>query len=166
VSEGLEKLNRAPRDEACAVLLSCCGAARWAAQMADARPFAGVAELLERAEQIWWNLSESDWLEAFAAHPKIGERHAAQTAQAARWSQGEQSGMKSAADDTRAALAEANLLYEQRFGYIYIVCATGKSAEEMLSLCRHRLTNDAAAEIRAAAEEQRKITAIRLRKLL
>ena len=136
--------------------------------MAEARPFADVAALLEQSGQIWRYLEARDWLEAFTAHPKIGSRKATpkQQVQSARWSKGEQSGMHAATALVLDALAEANRLYEEKFGYIFIVCATGKSAEEMLGICRERLSNDANTEIHIAAEEQRKITEIRLKKLL
>ncbi|HEX9959613.1 MAG TPA: 2-oxo-4-hydroxy-4-carboxy-5-ureidoimidazoline decarboxylase, partial [Pyrinomonadaceae bacterium] len=122
----------------------------------------------EKAAQIWLNLDAPDWLEAFAAHPKIGARAAApkQQARSAEWSRGEQSGARSADDSVLDALAEANRLYERKFGYIFIVRATGKSAEEMLEICRRRLNNNAETELPIAAEEQRKITEIRLNKLL
>ncbi len=113
-------------------------------------------------------MSSSDWLEAFSHHPRIGERKSAlpQSARGTAWAASEQSGVEKAADDLRGALAEANREYEQRFGYIYIVFATGKSAEEMLAVARERLRNDPDVEIRVAAEEQRKITRLRLDKLL
>ncbi len=164
----LAQLNDAPREEAFATLLSCCGSLSWAQRMAAARPFAAVAALLATADRIWWELRPSDWLEAFASHPRIGERKAAtpQSAQASAWSAQEQAEAQTSADEIRAALAEANRAYEERFGYIYIVCATGKSSEEMLALCQQRLSNDYETELQIAAEEQRKITEIRLRKLM
>jgi len=166
VSERFEWLNRAPRATAEACFLDCCGSRRWARMMAEARPFADAAALLKQAAQIWQSLEPQDWLEAFAAHPKIGARHAApqQPAQSAQWSHAEQSGTHTATDSVRHALAEANCLYEEKFGYIFIVCATGKSAEEMLALCRQRVHNAAVVELRIAADEQRKITEIRLQK--
>jgi OHCU decarboxylase len=164
----LTQLNDAPREEAFAALLACCGSLSWAQRMTAARPFADVASLLATAERIWWELRPSDWLEAFASHPRIGERKAAtpQSSQAAAWSAQEQAGTQTSADEIRAALAAANRAYEERFGYIYIVCATGKSSEEMLALCQQRLNNDYETELQIAAEEQRKITAIRLHKLI
>ena len=168
MSEKLDELNRTAPETATARFLDCCGSQNWARKMTVARPFAGVAELIKKAAQIWFNLDAEDWLEAFAAHPKIGARKAApkQQIQSAEWSRGEQSGTQTAAESVLEALAEANRLYEKKFGYIFIVCATGKSADEMLDICRRRLENDADTEIRIAAEEQRKITEIRLRKLL
>lgn len=168
MSESLEKLNDATHEIAAARFLDCCGSRRWAQLMVEARPFADFDSLLEQAKQIWQSLEPQDWLEAFASHPKIGARRPApkQQAQAAEWSKGEQSGTQTAAESVLDALAEANRLYEKRFGYIFIVCATGKSAAEMLEICRNRLINNAETELHIAAEEQRKITDIRLMKLL
>lgn len=168
MSEKLERLNQAASEAAQVDFLNCCGSQNWARLMTEARPFANVAELLNQAEQIWQNLEPKDWLEAFAAHPKIGAKKAApkQQTQSAEWSRGEQSGTQAATDSVLNKLAEANRLYEEKFGFIFIVCATGKSADEMLALCRQRLSNKADTEIRVAADEQRKITEIRLKKLL
>lgn len=136
--------------------------------MVDARSFENEADVISKAEKIWNELEPQDWLKAFAAHPKIGDKKAApkQQAQSAEWSKGEQAGVDNTHNSIRDQLAEANRLYEEKFGYIFIVCATGKSAEEMLELCRERLNNDAETELPIAAEEQRKITEIRLKKLL
>jgi OHCU decarboxylase len=168
MSEKLEQLNRTAKETAQAQFLNCCGSQTWARMMTEVRPFVGIAALLKQAEQIWQNLDAQDWLEAFAAHPKIGAKKAVsqQSAQAAEWSNAEQSGKQTAADSLRNELEKANRLYEEKFGFIFIVCATGKSAEEMFDLCRARLRNDAESEIRIAADEQRKITEIRLKKLL
>ncbi|MFN2453375.1 MAG: 2-oxo-4-hydroxy-4-carboxy-5-ureidoimidazoline decarboxylase [Pyrinomonadaceae bacterium] len=166
-NEKFEQLNHAPREAAEKRFLDCCGSRKWARMMALARPFVDAAALLEQAKNIWQTLEPQDWLEAFAAHPKIGARRAApqQPAQSAEWSHTEQSGTHAATDTVRDALTEVNRLYEEKFGYIFIVCATGKSAEEMLALCRERLSNVADQELRIAADEQLKITEIRLRKL-
>lgn len=168
MNEKLEQLNQAAKENAEADFLNCCGSQTWARMMTEARPFADVTALIKQAEQIWRKLEAEDWLEAFAAHPKIGARKAApkQQTQSAEWSRGEQFGTQAADDSVVDALAEANRLYEKKFGYIFIVCATGKSAKEMLDLCRRRLNNDADSELRLAADEQRKITEIRLKKLL
>ncbi len=162
------KLNRLGEDEARAALLACCGSARWASEVAALRPFWDVGQLLNIGGRVWRELGREDWLEAFRAHPKIGERKAeAETGEQSRaWSEGEQSRAASAADETRAALAEANREYEGRFGFIFIVCATGKTAEEMLALLRGRLDHDPAEELRVAAGEQWRITELRLRKFL
>ena len=164
----LAELNALPDGEAAAALLTCCGSPRWAREMAGRRPFGGVTELLSAGDEAWWRLDAADWDDAFAAHPRIGERKAApaQGAQAAAWSAQEQSGAASAGEDVAAALAEGNRAYEQRFGRIYIVCATGKTAEEMLDILRARLANDAETELRVAAGEQAKITRLRLEKLI
>jgi OHCU decarboxylase len=168
MSEKVQHLNQAAKETAEADFLNCCGSQTWARMMTEARPFADVAALINQAEQIWLNLETQDWLEAFAAHPKIGARKVVlqQSAQSAEWSKAEQSGTQTAADSLRTELEKANRLYEEKFGFIFIVCATGKSAEEMLDLCCRRVHNDANSEIRIAADEQRKIMEIRLKKLL
>jgi OHCU decarboxylase len=129
--------------------------------MSARRPFSDTLQLLAAADEIWWGLRNDDWLEAFASHPQIGGNGSAH-----RWSSQEQSGVQTAADETRRALALGNQRYLEKFGFIYIVCATGKSAEEMLQLLNQRISNDRETEIRIAAEEQSKITKLRLRKLL
>jgi 2-oxo-4-hydroxy-4-carboxy-5-ureidoimidazoline decarboxylase len=151
-------------DEARAILSRACGSSRWVDRMMARRPFGRDTKLLAAARVEWFGLLEQDWLEAFSHHPPIGDR----ASLAARFpathdlSAREQSGVESAATDLLDALAEANAAYRDRFGFIFIVCATGKSAEEMLQLLRDRLNNDRATELRIAAEEQAKITAIRL----
>ncbi len=168
MNEKLESLNRAATDAAEIDLMNCCGSQNWARQMTAARPYSDVAELIEQAGRIWQNLDREDWLEAFAAHPKIGAKKTVsqQSARFAEWSNAEQAGTQNADNAVRDELKAANRLYEKKFGFIFIVCATGKSAAEMLDICRHRLNNDADAEIRIAADEQEKITVIRLKKLL
>ena len=160
-----------PEDEARAALRACCAAGRWVERMLSQRPFKNRDEVFDSAEHIWWSLGREDWLEAFAAHPRIGaQRHSGTAAQddskAPEWSQAEQAGAAAASDETKAALAEVNREYEAKFGYIYIVCATGKSGEEMLALARQRLGNDADTELRVAALEQLNITRLRLEKQL
>ena len=156
---GLAAINAMAEEEAGAAMLACCGSKRWARRMAERRPFSSEADLFADAGRIWGELSERDWLEAFAAHPKIGERASGQAA-------AEQAGARGASPETLAALARANREYEERFGYIFIVCASGRSAEEMLDLCRRRLHNAPAEELKVAAEEQRRITRLRLEKWL
>ena len=165
---GVDWLNGLTRDEARTALAECCGSREWARRMAAARPFGSRESLLEAADAVWWELAGSDWLEAFRSHPRIGERKAAagQTERERRWSAGEQAGVGAADDAVRAALAEENRAYEERFGYIYIVCATGRTAGEMLELLRSRLRNAPEDELRVAAAEQARITRIRLEKLL
>ena len=164
----LDELNRRPSAHAEAEFLKCCGSRHFASAMTAVRPFADVDELLTKADSTWRSLSPKDWLEAFRTHPKIGEKKAAavQSEEARKWSAQEQSGIRNAATDTLAELAAGNQAYEQRFGFIFIVCATGKSSEEMLAIVQERLQNDADTEIVVAAEEQRKITRLRLEKLL
>ena len=127
-----------------------------------------VGQLLILGERVWRELGREDWLEAFRAHPKIGEQRAAASAgeDARRWSEGEQSRAREASTETLDALVEANREYEEKFGFIFIVCATGKSAEEMLSTLRARIRNDAETELRVAVEEQWRITELRIKKLL
>src|SRR6185503_18373687 len=154
----LARLNAAP--DGAAMLLACCGSRAWAERMAVRRPFEDAAALLRQADQVWWSLGEDDWLEAFAAHPKIGE------SSAAKWSSQEQAGVAGAGDDVRARLAAGNAAYAERFGFTFIVCATGRSAGEMLALLTARLGATRADELRTAAEEQAAITRLRLGKLL
>jgi OHCU decarboxylase len=163
----LQRLNALPDDEAAAAFLTCCGSTRWAREMARLRPFGSQADVHTSGAEVWLALDPADWDEAFRAHPRIGERKAApsQGAQAAAWSAQEQSAA-AVEGDVAAALAAGNRAYEERFGRIYIVCATGKTAAEMLAILRARLANDPATELRAAAAEQAKITRLRLEKLL
>lgn len=141
------------------MLAGCCGSARWVDAMLVRRPFGSMTALAESADSIWRGLSEADWLEAFGHHPKIGDRTAQGVAKQ------EQSGAASAPAGIVLELADANREYEARFGYIFIICATGKSAESMLETLRNRLRNHAQTEIRIAAEEQLKITQLRLKGL-
>jgi OHCU decarboxylase len=168
MSTSLAQLNKLSAHEAQAEFLKCCGSQNWARAMAAARPFPGPEDLFERADATWRSLSEPDWLEAFRAHPKIGEKKAAatQSEQARSWSAQEQSGTATASGDTMTALAAANEAYERRFGFIFIVCATGKTSEEMLTMLNQRLANDPETELRIAADEQLKITRLRLEKML
>ena len=168
IDDPVEKLNRLPPDEARKVLLDCCGSARWAEGVAANRPFWDVGQCLIIGGRIWRELDCSDWLEAFRAHPKIGERRAeAEVSDAARkWSEGEQSRADDAAAETLDALASANREYEDKFGFIFIVCASGKTADRMLALLRERMSNDIDTELRVAAEQQWLITQLRIKKFL
>ena len=161
-------LNALPPEDAERELLACCGSTRWANAVAARRPYRETEELLRVADDVWWSLDEGDWLEAFSHHPRIGESAAPAPAgeRAEGWSASEQAGMRDASATTADELARLNDEYVNRFGYTYIVCATGKSADEMLAILRARLANDATREVRAAAEEQRKISRLRLEKLL
>jgi 2-oxo-4-hydroxy-4-carboxy-5-ureidoimidazoline decarboxylase len=159
--------NGADEVTALDAMIACCGARRWAAGMVGRRPVEGEEKLGALADEIWATMKEPDWMEAFACHPRIGERKAEHaTAQSQTWSKQEQSLTASAAADVMARLTEGNALYEERFGFTYIVCATGKSAEEMLAILERRLKSDRETELREAAEQQWQITQIRLRKWL
>ena len=164
----MASLNSLSPSQAEAEFLKCCGSKNWARQLTSARPFASLDELIAKADLIWWSLDSEDWLEAFHSHPKIGEKKAAAptVVEAQRWSEDEQSGIRDSAQQTLDALAKLNQTYEEKFGYIFIVCASGKGSEEMLAILRARLENNADAELRVAAAEQAKITHLRLRKLL
>jgi 2-oxo-4-hydroxy-4-carboxy-5-ureidoimidazoline decarboxylase len=163
----LNQINSWTEDEARLTFRRCCGSARWSELMAQARPFDSEAGLYEAAERIWCDLQPADWLEAFAAHPKIGDLDAlkAKFAATAAWAAAEQAGVAGAPDELLRDLAAENHRYHERFGYIFIVCATGKSAAEMLGLLKQRLSNDAEVEIQIAAAEQAKITRIRLERI-
>lgn len=154
-----EYLNGQPGNAARAALTRCCTSRRWVEAMLAARPFGGDAALFEAAERAWWALGKDDWLEAFGGHPRIGERGIDALVRH------EQAGMNRAGDKTRAALAQGNREYEARFGHVFLICATGKSATDMLGALRARLGNDPATELRIAAGEQAKITRLRLEKL-
>lgn len=159
-----QEVDGATPEVAKQLLARACGSSRWVEGMLAQRPFGGHDALLKAARKIWFALSESDWLEAFSHHPKIGDRASLEARFPAthHLSATEQAGVSAAATDVIAALAEANAAYLDRFGFIFIVCATGKSAEEMLTLLRERLHHDRVTELRIAAEEQAKITALRL----
>jgi 2-oxo-4-hydroxy-4-carboxy-5-ureidoimidazoline decarboxylase len=164
----LQDINGLSADAAAAEFTRCCGAARWAAEMAARRPFADEDELYAVADSLWPLLTGEDWREAFAHHPKIGDRESlrARFAATAAWASGEQAGVQAASDEVLDALATGNAAYETRFGSIFIVCATGKTADEMLALLQARLPNPPEEELSVAAEEQKKITRLRLEKLL
>ena len=164
----LARLNSLPAAEAEAELIKCCGSKQWAERLAAERPFTNVDHLNESADQIWWALDPRDWLEAFHSHPKIGERKAAAptSTQSRAWSEAEQAAVSTAAQATLQELANLNRQDEEKFGYIFIVCATGKSSDEMLAILRERLGNDPDEELRNAAAEQAKITQLRLKKLI
>jgi OHCU decarboxylase len=166
-SAALERWNGLPAVEAENEILPCCGSRAWARGMVARKPLRDEASVLAASDETWRNLSESDWMEAFASHPRIGESHAPQsaTARSAVWSSQEQRDA-TADDDVKTALRGANLEYERRFGQIFVVCAAGKSGTEILQILRHRLQNDDRTEFHEAAEQQRQISQIRLRKWL
>jgi OHCU decarboxylase len=159
--------NDAEAGPAFDAMIACCGARRWASEMVVLRPIASIAELSAAADRIWAAMQEPDWMEAFACHPRIGERKAPHASKrTVAWSKQEQSSASVANERVLAELTAGNELYEQRFGFTYIVCATGKSAEEMLAILNRRLANDRLTELREAAEQQRQITQLRLGKWL
>jgi allantoicase len=162
---GLNRLNRLEREHAEKEMLACCGSSAWAQGMVDARPFADVAALVRSADQVWTKLDKFDWLEAFAAHPRIGDKPAGED-RAAAWSRNEQSSIGEAAAGAQKDLADMNQAYYERFGHNFIISAAGMSAGEVLAGLRRRLQNEPSLEIKIAAEEQRKITRLRLGKLL
>lgn len=161
LDHALRRLNALPDQEARMELLSCCGSRRWAARVSSGRPYADNAALLTAADVAWNAATEADLREAFAAHPRIGEpeRGGAQE-------RGEQAASADADAATREALREGNLEYERRFGHLYLVFASGRSAPELLDDLRRRLANDPRTELAVAAEEQRRITRARLQRML
>ncbi len=162
----LAAFNRMEAGDLTALLNRCCGSRRWVRRMAAARPFADWSAITAAADRIWTELAPADWQEAFAHHPMIGDVEGlrARFAPTATWAQSEQGQVRLATEETLQGLAAGNRAYRERFGYIFIVCATGKSAAEMLSLLQARLRNDPERELIIAAEQQRQITRIRLDK--
>jgi 2-oxo-4-hydroxy-4-carboxy-5-ureidoimidazoline decarboxylase len=163
-----EVLNGLSEEAARAALERCCGARRWVHAMAARRPFASTAALQEAAAQEWERLDRADVLEAFAHHPRIGadvNELRARFAATSAWASEEQAQVKRASETVLEALRAANLAYERRFGFIFIVCASGKGADEMLALLQGRLPNPPDVELGIAAAEQAKITRLRLDKL-
>lgn len=161
-------LASATREAAAAALKRCCGSERWVERMLALAPFESASELQAAAERVWSELDRDDYLRAFAAHPEIGADLAqlrARFASTAAWSSAEQAGVAAADEDTLRALADANRRYRERFGYIFIICASGKSAREMLQALNSRLDNDGDRELAIAAREQLEITLLRLGKL-
>jgi allantoicase len=167
-SNGLGRFRRAPTEKARKMLMDCCGSLAWVAQMLKHMPFSDTAHLLDTAEKVWAGLDREDWLVAFRHHPAIGTKRGKkmQSPAARRWSKSEQSVALKAGAATISALAKANEEYRAKFGYVFLVCATGKPSEEILENLRQRLSNDPEDELRIATEEQRKITRLRLEKLL
>ena len=155
----LADFNAQSREAAERELYRCCGSVRWAAAMTARRPFREIDDVTAAGEEIWWTLEGGDWLEAFARHPRIGER-------AAGWAGDEQAGIRGAERQTLERLTELNHDYERKFGHVFLIFATGKSAAEMLAQLERRMDNDPAAELKIAAVEQAKITRLRLQKLL
>jgi 2-oxo-4-hydroxy-4-carboxy-5-ureidoimidazoline decarboxylase len=174
MSDVLARWNDSSLDAAAAQILPCCGSKVWAREMVARRPFQNEAALIAASDEAWRKLNESDWMEAFNSHPRIGESNApGPTAERSSvqqyslaWAMQEQKEVADAGDAVKIALAEGNREYETKFGRIFIVCATGRSAAELLEILRRRLQNEAGTELREAAEQQRQITQIRLKKWL
>ena len=164
----LEQLNKSDPAVSSELLRQCCSSERWIRRLVNARPFASTVALGTAANEAWLGLDEEDYLQAFAGHPKIGDVGSlkARYANTRQLAAGEQSSVETAGEDLIEALADANTQYEEKFGFIFIVCATGKSAQEMLNLLLARLPNSRDEELVNAVEEQRKIFQLRLEKLL
>jgi len=154
--------NDLPDDQAVDELLAVCHSRRWATRVAAHRPFPDLAALQRTADEVWTALEPGDWLEAFVAHPRIGERGGG----SADWSSKEQAGVGAAGQDVQAAIASGNAAYEQRFSHVFLISAEGRGAEEILANLRARLGNDPDTELRVAADEHRRINRLRLERLL
>ena len=164
----LDELNQLPEEQAAELLFQCNTSLRWVEQMTALRPFESAVQLLESSVQIWQALDMPDHLQAFEGHPKIGDIQSLKQKFAATkdWASGEQSGMSQADERLIERLAQANNEYQDRFGFIFIICATGKSADEMLDALEARMINPLPIELGVAAKEQEKITQLRLQKLI
>ncbi len=160
------RLDSLDREAVAAALTRCCGARRWVEEMMARRPWQTDEALYAAAEEIWQGLEAKDWRQAFAHHPRIGDRSAAAAPAATRqWSRSEQSGAAGSSAAVQERLAELNLRYEERFGHVFLICASGRSGEEMVAELERRLQQEPAAELAEAAAEQAKITRLRLKKL-
>jgi len=168
MSDVLARWNELDSTEAAKEIMPCCGSKAWAAGLTGQRPYEDEAAVLITSDEVWRELGAADWLQAFQSHPKIGESRAAALTggQSATWSQQEQKNVAVAQEEIKTELAKGNLEYEEKFGFIFIVCATGKSASEILEILRRRLQNGKEKELKEAAEEQRQITQLRLKKWL
>jgi 2-oxo-4-hydroxy-4-carboxy-5-ureidoimidazoline decarboxylase len=164
----LSALNQQSHTDLTSVLATCCGAESWYLALAKYQPYGSIEQLHQLSDKVWNKLAEDDYLAAFSHHPMIGDMAAlkAKFASTAHWAGNEQQGSQQADEDTLLALKHGNEAYLKKFGFIFIVCATGKSANEMLALLKQRMPNDLATELKIAAAEQNKITHLRLDKLL
>lgn len=164
----IEKLNQLNKETLKEEFLKCCGATKWADLLSTQTPFNSKEDLFEKSDSIWQNMSKEDYLEAFSQHPKIGdiESLAKKFANTKDWAENEQSGVNEATQEVIQELATYNEYYDNKFGYIFIVCATGKSAQAMLGMLKTRLKNEPDQELKVAVDEQNKITKIRLEKLI
>jgi 2-oxo-4-hydroxy-4-carboxy-5-ureidoimidazoline decarboxylase len=168
LNEVLRHWNTLSAETAAAEILSCCGSTAWAAQMAGRRPFSEEERLFTAADACWQSLPEADWQEAFRSHPRIGEKHAEKktTEASAAWSRSEQSQMSDADAAILLRMRDGQTKYEERFGRIFIVCASGRSPAEMLRILEDRLANDPSTELLESAAQQQQIMQLRLRKWL
>jgi 2-oxo-4-hydroxy-4-carboxy-5-ureidoimidazoline decarboxylase len=166
--KGIERVNRLQVEDARKALLDCCGSIAWADQMISKRPFVDDAKLFESADKIWTHLDQKEWLRAIRHHPPIGSKRgkSKQSGIARNWSAGEQSAARESSPDTLAVLAAANQAYQATFGYVFLICATGKTGDDILQSLHQRLANDPETELYVAAEEMRKIVRLRLEKLV
>lgn len=164
----LDEWNAMSGEAAAAAVLPCCGSREWAARLVKRRPLATLPELLAASDSAWWSLGEVDWQEAFDSHPRLGESKArgAATDESLKWSEGEQGLIANCEEERKKLLALGNRAYEERFGRIFIVCATGKSSHDVLGILERRMHNTPEAELQETAEQQREITHIRLQKWL
>ncbi len=164
----IDDINNSSAKNIKEAFLKCCASEKWADLLTNSRPFEDMVDLFSKSKNIWFEKCRpGDWLQAFTAHPKIGDIDslAKKYSNTKSWSSHEQSGVDSASMETLKELADKNKIYEEKYGYIFIVCATGKSAEEMLSILTNRLKNEPEDELKIAMQEQHKITEIRLRKM-
>jgi 2-oxo-4-hydroxy-4-carboxy-5-ureidoimidazoline decarboxylase len=168
MGDALARWNRLSAEEAENEIVTCCGSRAWARGMANRRPIDDEALLLRTSDEVWRSLSEQDWMEAFQSHPRIGRSRPTQgvDSRSAAWSTEEQKKVHEETDAVKTALEEGNQEYERRFGRIFLVSATGKTGSEILEILRHRLDNDRATEMQEAAEQQRQITRVRLKRWL
>ena len=168
LNQGLVRMNRVDAQCAEREFLRCCHSTQWARNMSRERPFRFLHELFQTADRIWWDLGPEDWREAFQGHPQIGAASSSfsHPKGTEHWSAEEQCDVRGTTQSVLDELQEANRAYLEKFGFTFIVCATGKSSQEILPMLLGRLQRDREAELRSAAEEQRRITHLRLRKLL
>ncbi len=164
----IQEFNQLSRETAQQELFKCCGSTRWATALAGKRPFDNREALIQSSDEIWKHCERADGLEAFTHHPKIGDIKSLEKkfASTKEWAGKEQSGVESADIAVLEALSEGNRAYEKKYGYIFIVCASGKSAAEMLDLLQARMSNAPEDELKVAMSEQNKITRLRLLKLI
>lgn len=162
----IKEFNQLDAEVAKEEIFKCCGCTNWAVKLVDNRPFTSVDDLRITSDTVWISCKQQDWLEAFTHHPKIGDKDSLKKKIATKeWASNEQSGVNEASDEILEELSRGNSDYEKKFGFIFIVCATGKSAGQMLELLKKRLQNTPEQEIKIAAGEQNKITHLRINKL-